>query len=620
MAKLALRHLYKVYPNGVKAVSDFTMDIADKEFIVFVGPSGCGKSTTLRMIAGLEDITAGELYIGDKLVNELEPKDRDISMVFQNYALFPHMSVFENMAFGLRVRKLPKEEIEKKVSAAAEILGITQYLETKPRNLSGGQRQRVALGRAIVREPSVFLLDEPLSNLDAKLRAQMRTEIKRLHNKLGTTFIYVTHDQVEAMTMGDRIVVMRDGFVQQIDTPVNLYNNPANKFVAAFIGTPQINLFDAKLKKSAGGARLLALGHDVRLAPEHIEKVTKGYLDGETEITAGIRSEHISVSKKAVEGSVRAEVTLVEELGGEQLVYCDVDNQTIVVKTDTKEGYTLNETVYLTFDKDKLLFFDKETEVSIKPEMPLFDCFNTVVKNGNVDFMDGKALQSEAVISRLSSCEGKKAEIVIPTDAFIISDNGVSAEVKNIEKVNGGFLHYLKSGGFSFFALFEKEAEAKTVALDVDESKISIICDDQAVVKPLPETNRVDAKFLRRRVKDGKKTITKYYLSYLCGEQETDETFTSKMFSKGSAVFKMPLKLEFSPQAVEFRPNGFNGAGGIVKSVAAYSEKRYAFIECDDSEIVAQTQNAVNSGDAVSFALNLDSVKVFDAENDIPVF
>ena len=245
MASLSLKHIYKVYDNGFKAVNDFSMDIADKEFIVFVGPSGCGKSTTLRMIAGLEEITAGELKIGDVVVNNYAPKDRDIAMVFQSYALYPHMTVYDNIAYSLKISKVPKEEIDKRVRAAAESLNITEYLDRKPKALSGGQRQRVALGRAIVRNPKVFLLDEPLSNLDAKLRASMRSEITKLHQRLQTTFIYVTHDQVEAMTMGTRIVVMKSGFVQQIDTPKNIYNYPANKFVAGFIGTPQMNFYDA---------------------------------------------------------------------------------------------------------------------------------------------------------------------------------------------------------------------------------------------------------------------------------------------------------------------------------------------------------------------------------------
>ena len=249
MASLSLKHIYKKYPGGVTAESDFCLDIKDKEFLIFGGPSGCGKSTTLRMIAGLEEISEGELFIGDTLVNDVAPKDRDIAMVFQNYALYPHMTVFENMAFGLKLRKVPKEEITRRVEEAARILDINHLLERKPKALSGGQKQRVALGRAIVRNPKVFLLDEPLSNLDAKLRASMRTELTKIHKKVGTTFIYVTHDQTEAMTMASRIVVMKDGLIQQVDTPQNLYENPVNTFVAGFIVTPQMNFINAKLIK-----------------------------------------------------------------------------------------------------------------------------------------------------------------------------------------------------------------------------------------------------------------------------------------------------------------------------------------------------------------------------------
>ena len=297
MSGLLLKGINKVYPSGVQAVFNFCLDIRDKEFIVLVGPSGCGKSTTLRMIAGLEEISSGELYIDGKLVNDVVPKDRDIAMVFQNYALYPHMSVYDNMAFGLKLRKVPKEIIDQKVKAAAEILGITDYLSRKPKALSGGQRQRVALGRTIVREPKVFLLDEPLSNLDAKLRASMRTEISKLHARLATTFIYVTHDQIEAMTMGTRIVVMKDGFMQQVDTPQNLYDYPINLFVAGFIGTPQMNFFKgAKLvSEGTGKARKVYVsfvGNNKILLPGSVVARIKNideYLDTDKEITLGVR-------------------------------------------------------------------------------------------------------------------------------------------------------------------------------------------------------------------------------------------------------------------------------------------------------------------------------------------
>src|SRR5659263_53512 len=274
MASLSLKHINKSYAGGVVAVSDFSLDIEDKEFIVLVGPSGCGKSTTLRMIAGLEEITEGELYIGDRLVNDVAPKDRDIAMVFQNYALYPHMTVYDNMAFGLKLRKTPKNDIKRRVEEAAKILDITHLLDRKPKALSGGQRQRVALGRAIVREPQVFLLDEPLSNLDAKLRVQMRTVIGMLHKRLQTTFVYVTHDQIEAMTMGTRIVVMKDGIVQQVDTPSNIYEHPTNIFVAGFIGSPQMNFVEAKLAEKDGKV-LIAFGDDTIVIPEDKSKILK---------------------------------------------------------------------------------------------------------------------------------------------------------------------------------------------------------------------------------------------------------------------------------------------------------------------------------------------------------
>ena len=328
MAKVILKDLKKVYPNtekkkkakkgeepqekksnlqitdeGVVAVQQFSLEIADKEFIVLVGPSGCGKSTTLRMIAGLEDITSGELWIGDKLMNDVEPKDRDIAMVFQNYALYPHMTVYENMAFSLKLKKVPKDEIDKKVRQAAEILDITQYLDRKPKALSGGQRQRVAIGRAIVRDPAVFLMDEPLSNLDAKLRNQMRAEIIKLRQRINTTFIYVTHDQTEAMTLGDRIVIMRDGFIQQIGTPQEVFNHPANLFVAGFIGTPQMNFFDGSLVKRNGRYFIETDGLSVELSEDKQQRLVAKDV-AEQQVTVGVRPEHVIIGQSGIPAKV----------------------------------------------------------------------------------------------------------------------------------------------------------------------------------------------------------------------------------------------------------------------------------------------------------------------------
>ncbi len=368
MASISLRNIYKIYPGDVTAVSDFNLEIEDKEFIILVGPSGCGKSTTLRMIAGLEEISKGELYIGDKLVNDVAPKDRDIAMVFQNYALYPHMTVFKNMAFGLELRKVPKDVIKQKVEEAARILDIEHLLNRKPKALSGGQRQRVALGRAMVRDPAVFLLDEPLSNLDAKLRAQMRTEITKLHQRLGTTFVYVTHDQTEAMTMGDRIVVMKDGFIQQVDTPQNLYDKPCNKFVAGFIGSPQMNFINATIVKE--GDEYLAQFGQYKL-PIPKGKSEGGVFDGYIgkPVVMGVRPECIHDDELFLSNfkylSVEANVDIAELMGSEIFIYMSVEGNNLIAKVPPRSTYKLGDKITVAIDMNKSHFFDAETEKTI---------------------------------------------------------------------------------------------------------------------------------------------------------------------------------------------------------------------------------------------------------------
>ncbi|AEE90777.1 multiple sugar-binding transporter ATP-binding protein [Tepidanaerobacter acetatoxydans Re1] len=364
MAKVIFKNINKVYPGGIKAVIDFNLEIEDKEFVVLVGPSGCGKSTTLRMVAGLEEISSGELYIGDKLVNDVSPKDRDIAMVFQNYALYPHMNVYDNMAFGLKLRKIPKSEIDQRVKEAASILGIENLLDRKPKALSGGQRQRVALGRAIVREPKVFLMDEPLSNLDAKLRVQMRTEIAKLHDRLKTTFIYVTHDQTEAMTMGSRIVVMKDGYINQVDTPQNIYDYPINTFVAGFIGSPQMNFIDARLLKENG--KVYVSLNDVKLLiPEGVvKKIDPSYLD--KEIILGIRPEDIHDEAAFLdyfpEYCLNAKVDVIELLGSETFLYLTVQGNSLTARVDPRSNARVGDTIKIGFDMNKLHLFDKTTK------------------------------------------------------------------------------------------------------------------------------------------------------------------------------------------------------------------------------------------------------------------
>ena len=354
----------QITEQGVVAVQEFNLDIADKEFIVLVGPSGCGKSTTLRMVAGLEEITEGELYIDGKLMNDIAPKDRDIAMVFQNYALYPHMTVYENMAFSLKLRKERKDIIDKKVREAAEILDITQYLDRKPKALSGGQRQRVAIGRAIVRDPAVFLMDEPLSNLDAKLRNQMRAEIIKLRERINTTFIYVTHDQTEAMTLGDRIVIMRDGYIQQIGTPQEVFNNPRNLFVAGFIGTPQMNLFDARLVKEQDRYFVELGGIRVELDGEKRERLAAKGVESQ-DITLGVRPEHTQL----VESGVAAKVDVSEMMGSSVHLHVTAEGKDVIIivpTTDMKGHYSMGDTVHFSFSGSMAHVFSKEDEHNLE--------------------------------------------------------------------------------------------------------------------------------------------------------------------------------------------------------------------------------------------------------------
>ena len=366
MADLQLKGIYKRYAGGVTAVSDFTLDIEDKEFIILVGPSGCGKSTTLRMIAGLEEISEGELYIGGELMNDIAPKDRDIAMVFQNYALYPHMSVYDNMAFALKLRKMPKDEIEKKVTEAAKILDIEHLLKRKPKALSGGQRQRVALGRAIVRNPKVFLMDEPLSNLDAKLRVQMRTEISKLYRKLQTTFIYVTHDQVEAMTMGTRIVVMKDGVIQQVDTPQNIYNYPTNLFVAGFMGSPQMNFIDGVIEKSGNDLFASFNGNKIKFPADKCDAL-KSYIG--KEVTFGIRPQSLSDDKELIannpHSTIVGDIEVVEHMGAESYVYTKCGNASVTIRIEGTTSLKVGEKAKIYLNANSLHVFDKDTTLRV---------------------------------------------------------------------------------------------------------------------------------------------------------------------------------------------------------------------------------------------------------------
>ncbi len=457
MAGLSLNHIYKIYSSGVQAVTDFTLDIQDKEFIVFVGPSGCGKSTTLRMIAGLEEISDGDLYIDGLRVNLIQPKDRDIAMVFQNYALYPHMTVYDNMAFGLKLRKVPRAEIDMRVKEAARILGLETYLQRKPKALSGGQRQRVALGRAIVREPKVFLLDEPLSNLDAKLRAQMRTEITKLHHRLATTFIYVTHDQVEAMTMGTRIVVMKDGFIQQVDAPQKLYDYPANMFVAGFIGTPQMNFFDAVLTGTKANVYVEFEGQKVLVNKETVARINNidEYLNTGKPIVFGVRPEDFHDEEafiaKRPKSTIKVKVDVLEKLGAESLLYCLfdisedvnedgtikslVENGTqLVAKIDARSKTQAQTVIDLAINMDHIHMFDKETELSIlegegtKAYVPVVELERQAKREAD------RIAQEEEKAKKLADKQAKKEAKLAAKQAKLDSEVAVEEQAQEVSE------------------------------------------------------------------------------------------------------------------------------------------------------------------------------------------
>lgn len=616
MANITFKHVNKTYPGNVEVIPDLNLEIKDKEFVILVGPSGCGKSTTLRMIAGLEEISGGELYIGDKLVNDVAPKDRDIAMVFQNYALYPHMNIYENIAFGLRMRKVPdikrdkngkpvlnkngepitvmrhlnKAELDEKVYGAAEILGITDYLRKKPKEMSGGQRQRVALGRAIVREPKVMLLDEPLSNLDAKLRTQMRSEIVKLHNKLQTTFIYVTHDQVEAMTMGTRIVVMRDGFVQQIDTPKNLYQNPANKFVAGFIGTPQMNFFEGTLKKVGAEVEIRLNSSDslIKIPYGMLVKVMPQYLDGKTPVYIGLRADDITIAPDEVKNSkttVKVKISHTEELGTETLVYGDIDMTRdtfgesptqIILKAAGFKNFQSGDIADAALNMDNLHLFDMDTEESILPRIPKYDYLECTV-SGSVLTAAGVSIPLPDAIK----CADSEYELLLPTDAIIVGGD-IDAEVLSCEQIDDKSHSMLSFGNSQIFALID-EKQGEKIKISIDLKKITLRKDGQNVVSPMPLVNSITGTFAMDKVKaqtpDGKtKKVTKY--SFVIGGQKfaAPKDVAQKMFAalSGRKVFNTTFKYQFTPYDFAVSQSGLP-----AEVVCMLDYGREKFVKCN---------------------------------------
>ncbi|MDE7379856.1 MAG: sn-glycerol-3-phosphate ABC transporter ATP-binding protein UgpC [Clostridia bacterium] len=639
MANVSLKHIYKVYPNGTKAVNDFNMEIRDKEFIVFVGPSGCGKSTTLRMIAGLEDISAGELKIGDLIVNDMEPKDRDIAMVFQNYALYPHMTVYENIAFGLKLRKLPKDEIHKKVVEAAEILGITEYLGKKPKEMSGGQRQRVALGRAIVREPKVMLLDEPLSNLDAKLRTQMRAEISKLHAKLQTTFIYVTHDQVEAMTMGTRIVVMKDGFVQQIDTPKNLYNYPANKFVAGFIGTPQMNFFEGTLLKTGDNVAIRFDGTDAAITVPYsmLYKAKPAYLDGKTKVYIGLRPEDASLTEGNANGGnavIKVKVSHKEELGSETLIYGDINPENdvygesatrIIIKDSGERELRTGDVVDVALNLSRVHLFDKETEQCVLPRVPEYNYLDCEVNGGKLIF-----LGTELELPSAANCVDLKGELLIPTDAVTFEGN-LKAEIVSCEHICGVNLLALTLNGKRLYAVSHDLDEGKalvgagtTVNIGVDFKKITIISDGEKALSPMPEVNEFACNFIKRKSveeveekgRTKKKKCIRFGFNVADNFFEASDENAQKIFAALGIkkAFTAGLKMECGAYDLTVSDSGI--AARVIETLDYGSEK---FLKCKVGENVVYVNcNEDISGD-IRLLPDFGKVGIVETEREIKI-
>ena len=498
MAKLSLKHIYKIYANGTKAVNDFNLEIGDDEFIVFVGPSGCGKSTTLRMIAGLEDITAGDFLIDGVLANQKEPKDRDMAMVFQNYALYPHMTVYDNMAFGLKIRHVPKDEIDERVHKAAKILDIEDQLYKKPKEMSGGQRQRVALGRAIVRQPKVFLLDEPLSNLDAKLRSSMRAEITRLHNILKTTFIYVTHDQVEAMTMGTRIVVMSKGVMQQVDTPMNLYDYPANLFVAGFIGTPQMNFISGKLSLLNNDNIGICIGESTLVCPISTVKkldLINAYL--EKKVTLGIRPEHIRISKEKEVNSIEMNITIIEALGNESnLILENSLGEKLVVKTLRNDTLRVGDSIFVNIDLDKMHIFDKESTNTLLPRIPTKTTVLGEYLNDEVTLLGNKVKLPEPIINKLNELStNNKLYVSIPSSSIKEGDTFTLPIIEK-QQIGKKWVNILSYNNEHLFYVTDEYYFGDSLSFDVDFSEIEIFNTNLEKIGKLNKVNTVNGSLI----------------------------------------------------------------------------------------------------------------------------
>ena len=643
MAQLSLKHVYKIYDNGTKAVNDFNLDIGDNEFVVFVGPSGCGKSTTLRMIAGLEDITAGDFFIDGILANQLEPKDRDIAMVFQNYALYPHMSVYENMAFGLRIRHVPKEEIDKRVNEAARILDILDQLDKKPKAMSGGQRQRVALGRAIVRKPKVFLLDEPLSNLDAKLRSSMRSEITRLHKVLGTTFIYVTHDQVEAMTMGTKIVVMKDGVIQQVDSPMNLYDYPANEFVAGFIGTPQMNFVPAKLSYDKKDIVISLANGDIKVSEEELYKLSKMNVLQNKEITLGIRPEHIKIVGKTARNAYPYTITAIEVLGNESNFFVESKegDLKLTIKAHRNDELNVGDVIYLEFEIDKMHLFDKHTSKTLLERIPQESFVKATCTKDLVEILKNKIKVGEEMHKALS--KDSELYVSIPTQAvsvggkltgkivkkekvndnwlLVVQDNDDYLFVKSPDYVDGDKLNY--SIDMSMVDFYNKDLKLvlKSVnqentlkgKLIPDERKLPVLYREfvqSQTLEKIKSAGFVDEKGKKINIKYKNKKVFKYEL--LGNTYSPSDDAIIKIYSLLGKKFALH-DIEFILSADKIKLANEGGVEAEVTNILNFVDKVYYEVKVGGEKLLVAAEKAEHKvGDKLRLSIDVNDIGIYD--------
>ena len=652
MANLSLKHLYKIYENGTKAVDDFNLEIKDNEFIVFVGPSGCGKSTTLRMIAGLEEITAGDFYIDGILANNLEPKDRDMAMVFQNYALYPHMSVYENMAFGLRIRHVNKDEIDRRVHEAAKILDIENQLDKKPKNMSGGQRQRVALGRAIVRKPKVFLLDEPLSNLDAKLRSSMRSEITRLHSVLGTTFIYVTHDQVEAMTMGTRIVVMKNGIIKQVDSPMNLYDYPENVFVAGFIGTPQMNFINAKLGYVNSDILLKSSFYDFIYKHEDLSHIDTLNILKEKDVIVGIRPEHTCIVNKNSSNAFECEIVVLEALGNEMNVIAETiaDGTRIILKLVRDDSLSIGQHIFVSFDVTKLHVFDKESENTLLERIPSYMTIKGRIENNKLNILGHKIKLSSWNASLFES--NKDVLLNFSISALSEGEDFVIECIKK-EKIKNKWLFTCKFNDEYVYFVNDNYIDGDKLSLNIDLSSIDYYdLNGNLLISKLDEINKFEGELIpsKKLIPCVKKNLIdiSLYKNYLKAKEENDLPLLKKLNvkEKKKVVFNYKIfnkeieprmediikiyallgkkfylhHIKYLVSAKDIIINEFGEFSGEIIEILDYNKEKFARIKLlniDQSLLVYLKDSKFNVNDKINFSIPEEKIGLLDLDFNV---